>query len=126
MRRRVHSTRPRSTLVLQLYLAEAGCRTSVARSGNPLEIAGQTTLVRHPFGLDTTVVLVRFSLACSGISAVPEVVPALRGAEGIDRLPQESPQAIDRPLAGLAQQGLELGEGQLDRVEVRAVRRQQP
>ena len=43
--------------------------------------------------------LVRFRGCCSGVPGVPEVVPALRRGERIERLAQERPQAstVRRP-----------------------------
>src|SRR4029453_6177929 len=82
----------------------------------------------HPFpdlclGQSLVSFRVLWSVLCE-VPAVAEVVAALVRGEGVQGFPEEVPQPVDRPLAGLAQQPLQLGEGQLDRVEVRAVRRQ--
>src|SRR5262249_58318649 len=60
------------------------------------------------------------------VAAGTEVVAALAGAELVQHLAQVLPQFLDRPLGPRPQLGLELAERFLDRVEVRAVRRQQP
>lgn len=53
-----------------------------------------------------------------------EVVGAFAWCEGSDEAAHDGPEAIDGALGGLAQEGLQLGEGVFDRVEVGAVRRQ--
>src|SRR3954453_15034478 len=53
-----------------------------------------------------------------------EVVGAFGGCEDVDKAPDGGPKALNRTLGRLAQERLQLGEGLLDRVEVRAVRRQ--
>jgi hypothetical protein len=50
-----------------------------------------------------------------------EVVGAFRGAEGADDASDGAPEAGDGAFGGLAEEGLELGEGVLDRIEVGAV-----
>ena len=54
-----------------------------------------------------------------------EVVGAFLGCEGVEEKADTSPEAVDGALCCLAQEGLELGEGVLDGVEVGTVGRQQ-
>ncbi len=49
---------------------------------------------------------------------------SLGWCDEVDEPSDGAPQTFDAPLGGLAQQGLEFGEGLLDRVEVGAVRRE--
>src|SRR3954469_9646278 len=53
-----------------------------------------------------------------------EVVGAFDGCEGIEQRSDGGPEAFDRPLGGFAQECFELGEGILNRVEIRAVGRE--
>ncbi len=53
-----------------------------------------------------------------------EIVGAFLGAEGVEEGADAGPQILDCSLGGLAQQRLEFGEEQLDRVEVGGVGRQ--
>ncbi len=53
-----------------------------------------------------------------------EIVAALLGAEVLEALAEEGPQRRDRATARAADDGFQLGKGQLDRVQVRTVRRQ--
>jgi hypothetical protein len=46
------------------------------------------------------------------------VVGALGGWEEVEEVADGVPEPIDGALGGLAQQGLELGEGLLDRIEI--------
>src|SRR5919204_6805768 len=68
--------------------------------------------------------LERLSGWCSGVAAVAEVIATLLGAEAVEQPAQHLPQGLDGSGCGLAEQPLELAEGQFDGVEVRAVRRQ--
>ena len=54
-----------------------------------------------------------------------EVVSAFVWPEVVEKLADAAPKGFDCALGRLAEQGLELGEGHLDRIEVRRVRRQQ-
>jgi hypothetical protein len=54
-----------------------------------------------------------------------EVVSAFVWAEVVEKLADAASEGFDCALGRLAEQGLELGEGHLDRIEVRRVRRQQ-
>ena len=57
--------------------------------------------------------------------AGPEVVGAFVWLEDVDEPADQVPQAADGSFAHLAEHGLEPGECLLDRVEVRAVRREE-
>ena len=59
------------------------------------------------------------------IACVVQVVGAFGWFEVIEELADAAPDGGDGPFVGLAQQGLELGEDHLDRVQVRAVWRQE-
>jgi hypothetical protein len=52
------------------------------------------------------------------------VVGALGWWEEVEEVADGVPEPIDGALGGLARQGLELGEGLLDRIEIRGVGRQ--
>ena len=54
------------------------------------------------------------------------VALALAGAKQLQQRAHGAPQGFERAGLGFAQQALELGKALLDRVEVRAVRRQVP
>jgi transposase InsO family protein len=58
------------------------------------------------------------------VSSGSEVVGAFGGCEDVDEAPDGGPKALDRALGGLAQECFQFGESILNRVEVRAVRRQ--
>src|SRR6185503_3016698 len=58
------------------------------------------------------------------VSCGSEVVGAFGGREDVDEVPNGGPKALDGALRGFAQERFELGEGILDRVEIRAVGRQ--
>ena len=53
-----------------------------------------------------------------------EVVGAFGGGEGVENLAEGAPERLDGAGGGGAEQRLELGESQLDRVQIRAVGRQ--
>ena len=55
-----------------------------------------------------------------------DVVATLAGGKARQTLAEEWPECVDRSTAGLANDGFECGEAQLDRVEVGAVGRQEP
>jgi hypothetical protein len=57
---------------------------------------------------------------------MPKVVAAFVGAEARDALAEQRPERLDGPAARGAQDRFELGEAELDRIEVGAVRRQIP
>lgn len=54
-----------------------------------------------------------------------DVACAFGGAEGVEELTDAFPDGFSGTLVGFSEQGFELGEGLLDRIEVRAVGRQQ-
>ena len=54
-----------------------------------------------------------------------EVISAFVGSEGIEKIANACPEVFDGALGGLSEQGLELGEGELDGIEVRGVRWQE-
>jgi hypothetical protein len=58
------------------------------------------------------------------IAGVGEVVGAFGGGEGVEGVTDGAPERVDGASGRGAQQGLELGKGQLDRVEVRTIGRQ--
>lgn len=58
------------------------------------------------------------------VAAVFEVVPALRLRERIELVAAGLPQRIQGPACSAFEKPLQLREDQLDRIEVRAVRRQ--
>jgi hypothetical protein len=58
------------------------------------------------------------------IAGVGEVVGAFGGGEGVENLAEGAPERLDGAGGGGAEQRLELGESQLDRVQIRAVGRQ--
>src|SRR3954463_2627761 len=58
------------------------------------------------------------------VSCGCKVVGAFGGCEDVDKAPDGGPKALDGAFGGLAQECFQFGEGLLDRVEVRAVRRQ--
>jgi hypothetical protein len=53
-----------------------------------------------------------------------EVVGAVGGGEGVEGLTDGLPERLDGAAGGSAEQRLEVGEGLLDRVQIRAVGRQ--
>ena len=55
-----------------------------------------------------------------------DVVATLGGGEARQTLAEEWPECVGRSTAGLANDGFECGEAQLDRGEVGAVGRQDP
>ena len=57
---------------------------------------------------------------------MPDVVATLGGGEARQTLAEEWPERVDRATAGLANDGFQFGEAQLDRVEVGTVWRQEP
>ena len=56
---------------------------------------------------------------------MPNVVATLGGGEARQARAEQRPERVDRSTAGLAHDGFEFGEAQLDRVEVGAVGRQE-
>ena len=56
------------------------------------------------------------------VSAVREVISALVLRELIEDAAAELPELIDGPFRPVAQQLLELGEGQFDRIQIRRIR----
>src|SRR3954452_5848229 len=58
------------------------------------------------------------------VSCGCEVVGAFDGCEDVDEAPDGGPKALNGPLGGFAQERFELGEGILNRVEIRAVGRE--
>ena len=58
------------------------------------------------------------------IAGVVEEVAAFVGGEGVDEAADAVPERREGAFGGLAQQGLEFGEGELDRVEVGRIGRQ--
>ena len=54
-----------------------------------------------------------------------EVISAFVGCEGVEELSDALPEGVDGSLGGLSEQGLEFGEGELNRVEIGRVRRQE-
>src|SRR5215210_441232 len=58
------------------------------------------------------------------VSCGCEVVGALGGREDVDEAPDNGPKALNGAHGRFAQERLELGEGILNRVEIRAVGRQ--
>src|SRR5689334_9172423 len=58
------------------------------------------------------------------VSCGSEVVGAFGGREDVDEAPDGGPKALDGSLRGFAQQCFQFGEGVLDRVKIRAVRRE--
>ena len=71
-------------------------------------------------------VLERFSFRFGGgVAAMTDVVATFGGGEARQTLAEERPERVDRSAAGLADDGLELGEAQLDGVEVGAVGREE-
>src|SRR5262249_29285078 len=80
----------------------------------------QRTVVAGPQALE------RFSVWCSGrIPATDEVVLTLFRREAVERFAQVLLQGRERPLRRGPQVRLQLAERLLDRVQVRAVRRQE-
>ena len=70
--------------------------------------------------------LERFSFRFGGgVAAMTDVVATFGGGEARQTLAEERPERVDRSAAGLADDGLELGEAQLDGVEVGAVGREE-
>ena len=55
------------------------------------------------------------------IFRVIEVVSAFFGRDGIEKLADPCPDVFDGAFAGLSEKRLELGEGELDGVEVRRI-----
>src|SRR5262249_47747575 len=70
--------------------------------------------------------LERFAIGCSGVTTMDEVMPALFGQDGRQRLPHRLPQCRARPRPHLAQPGLDLRPQLLNRVVVWRVRWQLP
>ncbi len=54
-----------------------------------------------------------------------EVVSAFVRGEGVEALADPCPEVVERPFSCLSEERRELGEGELDGVEVRGVRRQE-
>ena len=69
--------------------------------------------------------LERFSIRRSGVTAVAEIIAALLRRELVEQASDGPPEPLHSPLGGRSQQPLQLRERLLDRVEVRAVRRQE-
>ena len=57
---------------------------------------------------------------------MPDAVATLGGSEVRETRTEEGPERVDRSTAGLADDGFEFGEAQLDGVEVGAVGREEP
>src|SRR5271156_5041068 len=100
------------------------CRRPAPRSGIPTVDVTE----RAPFHYSDrreNRCLERLSWCCSGVAAVAEVIEAFGRGEPVAGLAEEGPQRVDRAPTRGTHQTLELGEGVLDRVQVRAIGRQE-
>ena len=106
--------------IVEEELWQAAKERQIEMDGRPALVAAKATRFWERRRAKHLLTGLLFCGSCGG----SEVVGAFLRVEGANCGTDGGPQALDASLGGLAQQGLELGEGVLDRIEVGTVGRQ--